>query len=86
MLDLYGIILQGVGEGSGAQISLLTEINILLVRCFKSVAKLYSRPAYFRRIITGIKLNHLVSIGVPRPLINDLWVFLFQTIDSECIT
>ena len=24
-------------------------------------------------------------IDVPRPLTNDLWVFLFQTIDAECI-
>ena len=22
---------------------------------------------------------------VPRPLTNDLWVFLFQTIDAECV-
>ena len=25
------------------------------------------------------------SIDVPRPLTNDLWVFLFQTIDVECV-
>ena len=25
------------------------------------------------------------SIDVPRPLTNDLWVFLFQTIDAECV-
>ena len=24
-------------------------------------------------------------IDVPRPLTNDLWVFLFQTIDAECV-
>ena len=24
-------------------------------------------------------------IDVPRPLINDLWVFLFQKIDTECV-
>ena len=24
-------------------------------------------------------------IDVPRPLINDLWVFLFQTIDAEYV-
>ena len=25
------------------------------------------------------------TIDVPRPLTNDLWVFLFQTIDAECV-
>ena len=25
------------------------------------------------------------GIDVPRPLTNDLWVFLFQTIDAECV-
>ena len=25
------------------------------------------------------------TINVPRPLTNDLWVFLFQTIDTECV-
>ena len=26
-----------------------------------------------------------ISTDVPRPLTNDLWVFLFQTIDAECV-
>ena len=25
------------------------------------------------------------STDVPQPLTNDLWVFLFQTIDAECV-
>ena len=25
------------------------------------------------------------SIDVPRPLINDLWIFLFLMIDAECV-
>ena len=25
------------------------------------------------------------AIDVPRPLTNDLWVFLFQPIDAECV-
>ena len=35
-----------------------------------------------------IKSNHhskYVTTHVPRPLTNDLWVFLFQTIDTECV-
>ena len=28
---------------------------------------------------------HYYPIDVPRPLTNDLWVFLFQTIDAECV-
>ena len=27
----------------------------------------------------------LKCIDVPRPLINDLWVFLFEKIDAECV-
>ena len=27
----------------------------------------------------------LIYIDVPRPLTNDLWVFLFQTIDAEYV-
>ena len=27
----------------------------------------------------------LISIDVPRPLINDLWAFVFQKIDAECV-
>ena len=27
----------------------------------------------------------LVHIDVPRPLTNDHWVFLFQTIDAQCV-
>ena len=27
----------------------------------------------------------LRPMDVPRPLTNDLWVFLFQTIDAECV-
>ena len=30
-------------------------------------------------------INDLKTIDVPRPLTNDLWVFLFQTIDAECV-
>ena len=26
-----------------------------------------------------------ITIDVPQPLTNDLWVFLFQTIDAECV-
>ena len=26
-----------------------------------------------------------VDIDVPRPLTNDLWVFLFQTVGAECV-
>ena len=31
------------------------------------------------------RMDHLPGIDVPRSLINDLWVFLFQKIDAECI-
>ena len=30
-------------------------------------------------------LANLRHIDVPRPLTNDLWVFLFQTIDADCV-
>ena len=30
-------------------------------------------------------LDYGVGIDVPRPLTNDLWVFLFQTTDAECV-
>ena len=29
--------------------------------------------------------NGEMFIDVPRPLTNDIWVFLFQTIDAECV-
>ena len=29
-------------------------------------------------------LSYTLVTDVPRPLTNDLWVFLFQTIDAEC--
>ena len=43
-----------------------------------------------RAITTDCKLHdHYtyddIFTDVPRPLTNDLWVFLFQTIDSECV-
>ena len=44
---------------------------------------------------SGVKINgvniisyayiSLIYIDVPRPLTNDLWVFLFQTIDAEYV-
>ena len=33
----------------------------------------------------GILINNLAPIDVPRPLTNGLWVFLFQTIEAECV-
>ena len=33
---------------------------------------------------TGLNII-LLPIDVPRPLTNDLLVFLFQTIDAECV-
>ena len=27
----------------------------------------------------------LLYLDVPRPLTNDIWVFLFQTIDAQCV-
>ena len=37
-------------------------------------------------LVQGIHncFNH-APIDVPRPLTNDLWVFLFQTIDAQCV-
>ena len=34
---------------------------------------------------TNIKNDPRIYIDVPRPLTNDLWVFLFQTIDAEYV-
>ena len=34
---------------------------------------------------TCLKLRIQKAIDVPRPLANDLWVFLFQKIDAECV-
>ena len=31
------------------------------------------------------RVNLRPGIDVPRPLTNDPWVFLFQTIDAECV-
>ena len=36
-------------------------------------------------IITPFNGFEIACIDVPRPLINDLWVFLFETIDAECL-
>ena len=38
-------------------------------------------------IINGVNIISYayVYIDVPRPLTNDLWVFLFQTIDAEYV-
>ena len=38
-----------------------------------------------RSIYTHIYKQVAYCIDVPRPLTNDLWVFLFQTIDAECV-
>ena len=32
-----------------------------------------------------VRGRDILCIYVPRPLINDLWVFLFQKIDAECV-
>ena len=34
-----------------------------------------------KRLASG----HYIAIDVPQPLTNDLWVFLFQTIDAEFV-
>ena len=36
-------------------------------------------------IMNGVNITYYacIKIDVPRPLTNDLWVFLFQTIDAE---
>ena len=51
------------------------------------------RPCIHRFLIICSKYEHLFTvwnilvhcIDVPRPLTNDLWVFLFQTIDAKCV-
>ena len=34
---------------------------------------------------TRLRGQNNLHVDVPRPLTNDLWVFLFQTIDAECV-
>ena len=36
-------------------------------------------------IINGVNIISYIYIDVLRPLTNDLWVFLFQTIDTEYV-
>ena len=38
-------------------------------------------------IINGVNIISYtyIYVDVPRPLTNDLWVFLFQTIDAEYV-
>ena len=36
-------------------------------------------------IMNGVNIISYAYIYVPRPLTNDLWVFLFQTIDAEYV-
>ena len=48
-------------------------VKALIVNVNKCLKTLFSRTTYE------------FCIDVPRPLINDLWVFLFQTIDAECL-
>ena len=36
-------------------------------------------------VIFIVAIDVVTCIDVPRPLINDLWAFLFQTIDAECV-
>ena len=40
------------------------------------------KQQYFWNIIS---YANIYCIDVPRPLTNDLWVFLFQTIDAEYV-
>ena len=48
-------------------------------------AKLFPFPYAIYKIIFINNKNRLYSLDVPRPLINDLWVYLFKTNDAECV-
>ena len=43
------------------------------------------KATFITFIINAVNMSNMRGIDVPQPLINDLWVFLFQKIDAECI-
>ena len=55
---------------------------LLLLTLFKSVS-LYS--VWNNLFILGKNTCRPIHVDVPQPLINYLWVFLFQKIDAECV-
>ena len=57
----------------------VTDIIVIYRKKNELILILISLKCYFSHPETSI------LIDVPRPLINDLWVFLFQTIDAKCV-
>ena len=58
-------------------LSLKVGYSCLYLSKYHIVGNHVSRLNYYQK--------YLIPIDVPRPLINDLWVFLFQKIDAECV-
>ena len=71
--SVSGVVLGGVAEVVGSNLAR----GKIFTASIGSVDSLY--PSVY------IYIYIYIYIYVPRPLTNDLWVFLFQTIDAEYV-